>query len=76
MIIGNSFNERYVAPGPRRNSERSVPALDCAVHPLGSLPSAQCPFRVGKIACVYVALSGRLAAGEFGPGHGGLPLDW
>ena len=31
--------------------------------------------RVGQIACVSVALSGMLAAGEFGPGHGGLRSD-
>ena len=31
--------------------------------------------RVGLIACVSVALSGMLAAGEFGPGHGGLRSD-
>ena len=31
--------------------------------------------RVEHIACVSVALSGMLAAGEFGPGHGGLRSD-
>ena len=30
---------------------------------------------VEHIACVSVALSGMLAAGEFGPGHGGLRSD-
>ena len=32
----------------------------------------QRPFRVGQILCASVALSAMLAAGELGPGHGGL----